>query len=55
MGAPLSPWLGCLPGGPWGSLGAVPGGGPGPMSAGQKSASPLDFRIVFYIDFDVDF
>ena len=40
---PLGPWGGSL------------GGGPGPMSAGQKWASPLGFRIVFYIDFDVDF
>ena len=38
-----------------GSLGRLPGGGPGPMSAGQKWSSPLGFGINFYIDFDVDF
>ena len=40
--------LGRLPGAPW-------GGDPGPMSAGQNVLSPLGFRIVFYVDFDVDF
>ena len=40
---PLGPWGGSL------------GGGPDPMSAGQKWASPLGFGIVFYVDFDIDF
>ena len=46
MGAPLSPW---------GASRGVPGGGPGPMSAGQNVASPLGFRIISYVDFDIDF
>ena len=50
MGAPLSPW-GASRGVPGGTL----GGGPGPMSPGQNALSPLDFRIVFYVDFDLDF
>ena len=43
MGPPLGPWGGSL------------GGGPDPMSAGQKWLSPLGFGIVFYDDFDIDF
>ena len=41
--------------GPWGASQGAPEGGPDPMSAGQKSASPLGFGIVFYVDFDIDF
>ena len=43
------PWVPGAP--PRGSL----GGGPDPMSAGQKVPSPLGFGIVFYDDFDIDF
>ena len=43
--------LGRLPWVPGASPGGSLGGGPGPMSAGQKSVSPLGFRIVFCIDF----
>ena len=45
MGAPLGPWGASL-----GVPGAPSGGGPGPMSPGQRSACPLGLRIVFYID-----
>ena len=38
-----------------GSLGRLPGGGPDPNSEAQNVLSPLGFRIVFYVDFDVDF
>ena len=41
--------------GSWGASRELPGGGPGAMSAGQNVASPLGFRIVFVIDFDIDF
>ena len=40
--------LGRLPGAPW-------GGGPGPNYKAQNVLSPLGFRIIFYIDFDVVF
>ena len=43
------PWVPGAP--PRGSLGR----GPGPMSAGQKVASPLGFGIVFHDNFDIDF
>ena len=43
---PLSPWVASQ---------GLPGGGPGPMSAAQNMASPLGFRINFYVDFDHDF
>ena len=50
------PWgLGRLPWVPGAPPGGSLGGGPDPMSAGQKWASPLGFGIVFYIDFDIDF
>ena len=41
--------------GPWGASRVLSGGGPGPKCAGRFLASPLGFRIIFYIDFDVDF
>ena len=40
---------------PWAPWGASLGGGPDPNSPGHFLASPLGFRIDFYIDFDVDF
>ena len=52
-GGPVVP--GPPPLGPWGASQGLPGGAFGPMSAGQNVESPLGFRIVFYIDFDVDF
>ena len=53
-------WVpGGLPRGAWaaslGSLGRLPGGGPGPKSVRQSMLSPLGFRIKKYVDFDVDF
>ena len=42
------------PVGAWGVSQAAPGGGPDPMSPGQNHLSPFGFRIVFYIDFDID-
>ena len=36
-----------------GSLGRLPGGGPGPKSAGRSLPNPLGFRIEIYVDFDV--
>ena len=41
--------------GPWGASRGIPGGGPDPNSPGRFMLSPLGFRIVFYVDFDVDF
>ena len=41
--------------GSWGASRELPGGGPGPMSVAQNVASPLGFRIIFYVDFDVVF
>ena len=52
-GGPVGP--GPLPLGPWGASQGLPGGGPGPMSAGQNWVSPLGFGIVFIDDFDIDF
>ena len=52
-GGPVGP--GPLPLGPWGTSQGVPGGGPDPMSAGQKLAYPPWIRIKNHVDFDVDF
>ena len=41
--------------GPWGASQGVPGGGPGPNSSVRFHSGPLGLRIVFYVDFDVDF
>ena len=50
------PWgLGRLPWVPGAPPGGSLGGGPDPNSSGQNVLSPLGFRIVFYVDFDVDF
>ena len=49
---PLGPWG--APQSPWGASRGVPGGGPGPMSAGQNMASPLGFGMIFHINVDVD-
>ena len=50
------PWgLGRLPWVPGAPPRGCPGGRPDPMSADQKSPSPLGFGIVFYDDFDIIF
>ena len=41
--------------GPWGASQGVPGGGSRPNVLGPELAKPIGFRIVFYVDFDVDF